>query len=232
MADPGKQVKPAAWQDLTFDALVEALSDYTRTAMQTFVSGGVTPEWAQIGNETNPGMLLPDGSASDFGKLARLYSAGHDAVKSVSPGTHTMVHLAEGNNIPFLTDYFDNLKANNCRYDMIGLSYYPYWLKSPYEETIDDIGEALKVLPERYGKPVMLVEIGGVDEEEDRSYEMLLAEVKKISEAPKCRGFFYWEPQGARVWSKYALSAWNGDGTPTKAMDAYMAIRCEFGTQK
>ena len=78
----------------------------------------------------------------------------------------------------------------------------------------------------------MLVEIGGVDEEEGRSYEMLLAAVKKISEAPKCRGLFYWEPQGARVWSKYALSAWNGDGTPTKAMDAYMAIRCEFGTQK
>jgi arabinogalactan endo-1,4-beta-galactosidase len=226
-ADPGKQVKPAAWQDLQFDALVDALSNYTKDVMQTFIRGGVTPEWVQLGNETNPGMLLPDGSADDFSRLTRLYNAGHDAVKSVSPETRTMVHLAEGNNIPFVTSYFDSLAEHGCRYDMIGLSYYPYWLKSPYEETIDDIGAALKLLPERYNKPVMLVEIGGVDEEEDRSYDMLAAALRKISEAPKCRGFFYWEPTGARVWSKYALSAWNGDGTPTKAMDAYLTIACD-----
>jgi arabinogalactan endo-1,4-beta-galactosidase len=224
-ADPGKQIKPAAWQDLDFEALVDALYKYTESAMQAFVSGGVTPEWVQLGNETDPGMLLPDGSTSDFGKLSRLYNAGHDAVKSVSPESLTMIHLAGGNNLPFLTNYFDNLAKNNCRYDMIGLSYYPYWLKRPYEETTDEIGESLKFLPERYNKPVMLVETGGVDEEEDRTYDMLVAAIKKISGIPQCKGLFYWEPQGARAFSKYTLSAWNGDGTPTKAMDAYLSIQ-------
>ncbi len=223
--DPGKQVKPAAWADLPFDALVEALADYTRGAMKTFVDGGFTPAWVQLGNETNPGMLLPDGSTEDFAKLTRLYTAGHDAVKSVSPETKTMVHLAEGNNTRFVTDYFDQLTKNGCRYDMIGLSYYPYWLKSPYEETIDDLERTLKLLPERYNKDVMVVEIGGVDDEVDRSYDLLVAALQKISLAPRCKGFFYWEPQGAKAWSNYALSAWNADGRPTRAMDAYLTIK-------
>ena len=226
-ADPGNQIKPAAWQDLSFDALVDALYKYTENAMQAFISGGVIPEWVQIGNETDPGMLLPDGSTSDFCKLTRLYNAGHDAVKSVSAETITIIHLAGGNNLPFLTNYFDNLTANNCRYDMIGLSYYPYWLKLPHEKTIDGIGETLKVLPEKYKKPVMLAEIGGVDEEEDRSYDTLVAAIEKISGIPECKGLFYWEPQGAKIWSRYSLSAWNGNGTPTRAMDAYLTINCE-----
>jgi arabinogalactan endo-1,4-beta-galactosidase len=135
-----------------------------------------------------------------------------------------MIHLAGGNNLPFLTNYFDNLTKNNCRYDMIGLSYYPYWLKRPYEETTDEIGESLKFFPEKYNKPIMLVETGGVDAEEDRKYDMLVAVLKKISKSPQCKGLLYWEPQGARVFSKYTLSAWNGDGTPTRAMDAYLTI--------
>jgi arabinogalactan endo-1,4-beta-galactosidase len=223
-ADPGKQIKPAAWQNLNFDALVEALYKYTADTMRLFSSGGLIPEWVQIGNETNPGMLLPDGSTADFGKLTRLYNAGHDAVKSVSPDSHTLIHLAEGNKLTFIRSYFDKLTENGCRYDMVGLSYYPYWLGSPYEESIDDLGKVFKLIYERYKKPVMLVETGGVDEEPDNTYNMLAAILEKISEAPYCKGFFYWEPQGAKAFSRYVLSAWNDDGTPTKAMDAYLTI--------
>jgi arabinogalactan endo-1,4-beta-galactosidase len=35
-------------------------------------------------------------------------------------------------------------------------------------------------------------------------------------------GVFYWEPEGARSWSRYALSAWGDDGKPTKALDAFL----------
>jgi arabinogalactan endo-1,4-beta-galactosidase len=222
-ADPKKQVKPAAWADLDFEGLKKALYEYTYETVKLFADNGVGLNWVQIGNETNPGMCLPDGSTDDFGKLSALYSAGHDAVKVISPQTKTMVHLAEGQNTDFQIKYFENLERHNCRYDMIGLSYYPYWIGSHYKETIDSLDETFKVLRQRFNKPLMLVETGGIDEQQDETYEMLVAVIDRVKRNG-VEGFFYWEPQGARSFSKYSLSAWNADGTPTKAMDAYKLI--------
>jgi arabinogalactan endo-1,4-beta-galactosidase len=224
-ADPGKQEKPKAWEALPFDKLVEAVYDYTYGAMKTFVDGGFVPEWVQLGNETNPGMLLPDGSTENFSQLARLYSAGHDAVKKASPSTKTIIHLAEGNNTAFCQNYFDKLIGNSCRYDMIGLSYYPWWLKKTNEEVIGDLEKTLRQLPERYYRDIMIVEIGGEDVFEEESFNLLYSVLEKCSQIPRCRGMFYWEPEGAKAWSQYALSAWRADGTPTKAMDAYLSIK-------
>jgi arabinogalactan endo-1,4-beta-galactosidase len=223
--DPGKQEKPAAWKDLSFDALVKALGDYTRDAMRTFTHGGFTPEWVQLGNETNPGMLLPDGSTENFAKLTALYNAGHDAVKEVSPATKTIIHLAQGNDTAFCQNYFDHLRDCGCRHDMIGLSYYPWWFKKPNSEIIGDLANSLRLLPERYDKDIMIVEIGGVDEEEDESCDLLVSAIEVCAASPRCKGIFYWEPEGAKVWSAYNLSAWRADGTPTRAMDAYLTIK-------
>ncbi|MDY0183761.1 MAG: glycosyl hydrolase 53 family protein [Proteiniphilum sp.] len=48
--------------------------------------------------------------------------------------------------------------------------------------------------------------------------------INRVREVPseKGLGVFYWEPQGARSWSHYVLSAWGDDGRPTKAMDAFL----------
>jgi len=224
--DPGHQIKPKAWQDLPFDALVEAVYEYSRDAVKTFVDGGFTPAWVQLGNETNPGMLLPDGSTDDFGKLARLYNAGHKGVKESSPSTKTIIHLAEGNATGFCVNYFDNLKKHGCdAFDMIGLSYYPWWLKKKNAEVIDDLEKTLHALPARFDKDVIIVEIGGEDVFEDESFDTLYTALEKCATEPRCRGMFYWEPEGAKTWSDYALSAWRADGTPTKAMDAYLCIK-------
>jgi len=109
---------------------------------------------------------------------------------------------------------------------MIGLSYYPYWLKgSPdYTLSIDDLAKNMNDLASRYGKEVMVVEVGGVDTLVQNTYDMLVAVQEKVNEVPvgKGKGVFYWEPEGARRWSRYALSAWGEDGLPTKAMDAFL----------
>ena len=63
-ADPGKQNKPAAWASLNFIDLKTALSDYTKHVMDTLKSNSIYPEWVQVGNETNDGMLWEDGRAS------------------------------------------------------------------------------------------------------------------------------------------------------------------------
>jgi arabinogalactan endo-1,4-beta-galactosidase len=53
---------------------------------------------------------------------------------------------------------------------------------------------------------------------------MLVAVIRKVQAVPdgKGLGVIYWEPQGARSWSRYALSAWGDDGKPTKALDAFL----------
>ncbi len=60
-ADPGNQIKPDTWNDLSFDDLVDQVYTYTRETMQHFIQQGVEPDFVQIGNEINNGMLWDDG---------------------------------------------------------------------------------------------------------------------------------------------------------------------------
>ena len=53
-ADPGKQHKPAAWLNLPFEELQEALARHTRELLQALRAEGIEPEWVQVGNESCP----------------------------------------------------------------------------------------------------------------------------------------------------------------------------------
>jgi len=224
-ADPGKQVIPAAWAKLEFDELVQQFYNYTYDTIDLLVSSGVVLEWAQIGNETNPGMMLPVGSTSDFKKLAQLYNTGHDAIKAASTNTKTMIHLAEINSTDFIIDYFSQLEQHGCRYDMMAFSFYPYHLpKLSYETCIEGFKRSLIEIPTRFGKDFMLVETGGVDEQEAETYQLLTDIITAMEPHPKCKGILLWEPQGAKVWSGYSLSAWRADGTPSAALEALCNI--------
>jgi len=227
--DPSKQKIPAGWENLKFYNLVQQLYDYTFETMTFFKKRGIDFEWVQVGNETNPGMLLPMGSTANFDKLAILYSAGYDAIKAVSPDTKTLIHLAEMNQPDFIINYFDNLAKYSCRYDMMGFSIYPYFAvkfqNQTYKECIKAFARGLKEIPKRFGKDIMLVETGGEDDKEDESLKLFSDLIQEISRQPKCKGFMLWEPQGARAWSKYELSSWRGDGTPSKALDALLNIQ-------
>ncbi len=76
----------------------------------------------------------------------------------------------------------------------------------------------------RYGKEVIVVEVGGEDFKVQNTYDMLVAVMQKVKAVPNNKGLgvFYWEPEGARSWSKYGLSAWDDNGKPTKALDAFL----------
>ena len=76
----------------------------------------------------------------------------------------------------------------------------------------------------RYGKEVMVVEVGGEDTKAQNTYDMLVAVQEKVKAVPNNKGLgvIYWEPEGARSWSHYALSAWGDNGQPTKALDAFL----------
>ena len=224
-ADPSKQVKPKVWVGHDFPQLLKDVYDYTYEVMNALKTAGIYPEWVQVGNETRTGMIYPEGHTDNWTQLAQLINKGYDAIKTVSPTTKVILHVDQGNNKPLFRWWFDNAQKFGAKYDIIGLSYYPYWLGgSPdYKESINDLGSNLIDLASRYNKEVMVVEVGGEDFKVQNTYDMLLAVQKKVLAVPdnKGLGVFYWEPEGARSWSHYGLSAWGEDGKPTKALDAF-----------
>ncbi len=226
-ADPGKQVKPAAWLGHDFPQLLTDVYDYTADVMSALKAKGITPEWVQVGNEIPGGMIYPEGSSSNFGQLVQLINKGYDAIKAVSPSSKVILHIDQGNNNSRFRWWFDNAKAIGAKYDVIGLSYYPYWLegKPDFTLSIDDLGNNLIDMASRYGKEVMVVEVGGEDTKPQNTYDMLIVVQQKVKAVPESKGLgvIYWEPEGAKSWSRYSLSAWGEDGRPTIALDAFMA---------
>lgn len=152
-ADPGKQTKPAAWQNLSFNELRQAVYDHTADVLGALAAQGTPADMAQIGNELNGGLLWPDGRYDNWPGMAALLNAGYDAAKAVSPGTKVMLHLADGADNDLYRWWFDTAARYGVRYDVIGLSYYPYW-----HGTIAEFQANINDVALRYRKPVVLVE--------------------------------------------------------------------------
>ena len=222
-ADPAKQAKPAAWANLSFDALQNQVYEHTFNVLTALKKAGVTPEWVQVGNEIPGGMLWPDGSTNNWAQLAQLLNKGYEATKAVNAKIKVIVHVDEGNNNEKFRWFFDKATEHQVKYDVIGLSYYPFWIKKDYSETIADLQNNLNDMASRYQKEVMVVEVGGVDEQVQNTKELLAATIKAVRAVPdhKGLGVLYWEPQGAKSWSGYGLSAWQQDGKPSPALDAF-----------
>ncbi|MDF9842622.1 MULTISPECIES: glycosyl hydrolase 53 family protein [unclassified Paenibacillus] len=221
-ADPGKQVTPAAWADADLEQLKVHVSEYTTDVMKALQEAGVTPEWVQIGNEINNGMLHPLGSYSNISNLVQLIQAGSSAAKAVFPDIKVIIHRANGAEAG-VDPFYAGLVAAGLKdsdYDIIGLSYYP---EATFTSSIDELSENMNKLEQNYGKEVMIVEVGGnVSEDVDSVHNMLVAAQNKLHAVPnqKGTGIFYWEPTG--IMFDYPLSAWNKDGSPTIAMDAFI----------
>jgi arabinogalactan endo-1,4-beta-galactosidase len=75
----------------------------------------------------------------------------------------------------------------------------------------------------RYGKEVMVVEVGGDYTLVQNTKDMLTAVINAVKAVPNNKGLgvIYWEPQGANTWSGYRLNAWQNNGKPSPALDAF-----------
>ena len=165
--DPGKQFKPKAWAALSTDELVAQVQSYTQDVIGQLITAGVAPDYVQIGNELNSGMLWPTGknwaangeTVGGFDVLARLLSAGVTGLRAaetaggVTTPAKTILHLAEGGNNSKFRWWFDEITKRKVSFDIIGISYYPYW-----HGTLAALQSNMNDMVSRYSKPVMVVE--------------------------------------------------------------------------
>jgi len=152
-ADPGKQIKPAAWKDFDFEQLKKAVYDHTFDVCNSLVEQGTPPDMVQVGNEINAGMLWPDGDYEHMDNLAALLKEGYQAVKDCSTSTLVMLHIAEGGDNDLAHWWFGNMTRREVPSDVIGISYYPFWHGS-----LAELQYNLNDISARYEKDIIVVE--------------------------------------------------------------------------
>lgn len=144
-ADPGKQVIPKAWENLSFEHLKDSVYNYTSKIITE-----INPEIIQIGNEINSGLIFPHGNINNNeNQFIELVKQGHKAVRDNSTSTKTMIHFAgiEG------SDWFFN-KFTSLDYDYIGLSYYPKW----HGKDLTKLKTTLTSLSTNFNKEILIAE--------------------------------------------------------------------------
>jgi arabinogalactan endo-1,4-beta-galactosidase len=160
-ADPGHQDTPAAWVGQDLPTLADTVYDYTRGIISRFARAGAPVDIVQIGNEVTAGMLWPVGQiyksdGSHFPEFSTLLKAGIAGARDASRHGHrldVMVHIDRGGDNGGARWFYDHIAEQGVEFDLIGLSYYPFWHGplSALHFNLNDLAAA-------YGKPMVLVE--------------------------------------------------------------------------
>ncbi len=210
-ADPGKQTPPATWKGLDFNSLEDSVFAYTLRVTKT-----IRPEYIQIGNEINNGFLWDEGRLSHPVQFTRLLKKGAEAVREADPETQIMLHYAGYSGA---VAFFGLMRKYQVDYDLIGLSYYPWW----HGKSFNALQTAINQLETTFHKKVVIAEtaypftllwndqtnnfIGNVDQlipgypatpEGQQAFLRALREILQQS-ALKGGGFCYWEPEWVTI---------------------------------
>jgi len=221
-ADPGQQNKPAAWASQDFSSLKTSLYQHTFDALTLLKNSGITPEWVQVGNETNDGMLWPEGKAStNMNNFTQLINAGYDAVKAVDSSIKVIVHVSNGYDNSLFRWLFDGLKNNGGKWDVIGMSLYP--TPANWSSLTTQCLSNMNDMVSRFNKEVMVVEVGMSWDQAAACNAFLSDLISKVKSVPgnKGLGVLYWEPEAYNSWKGYTLGAFDNSGKPTMALDAF-----------
>ena len=123
---------PAAWKGASDAAMADSVAAYTRRVLTTLKAAGATPDLVQVGNEIMYGLcgiqVHPYDKAGDnwTGYLGLLH-AGCNAVREVCPNAQIIIHTDRPSNTGYNSYYYNKLVQDNLDFDIIGLSYYPFW---------------------------------------------------------------------------------------------------------
>ncbi len=211
-ADPGKQQAPKAWEKMTLEEKETALYEFTKESLKEIIEAGADVGMVQLGNETNNGMA----GETKKSAIAKLMIQGSNAVKEVEALYETdikiAIHLTNPENQDAVLSYLQTLWKFDLDYDVLGLSYYPFWHGS-----LDNLKELAETVIDEYDKEIMVVETSypytdldgdgqgnsvGSDDLPSTSIASVQSQVDSIRDI--CAtiaslgdyglGLFYWEP--------------------------------------
>lgn len=258
-ADPENQTIPAEWQGMDEEELEAAVYDYTAEVLNALAEAGAYPDMVQIGNEIGNGMLWDYGTMEHPETLAKFLNSGIRAVRDTTPEgqqTQIMIHVQTGGSVGATQTFFETIEANGVTdYDLVGLSYYPYW-----QGTFADMKANIDNIFEVFGKQVVLAETAypftnenadsksnmvseadlkgvGFEASEENQRRVLELIMNAVAECEGGLGIFYWEPawlavEGAGVskgsgneWENQTLFDFEG-----RALDGVRAFAFEPGS--
>lgn len=168
-ADPAKQWTPKQWQNLNDTDLCKAIYEYTKNSLTLLKNAGAAPDFIQTGNEISYGMLwgandAPSselkktfmGSSQNWQRLGNLLNNAISACREVCPDAKIIIHTERVANVSVQRNFYNQMKALNVDYDIIGISYYPY-----FHGSLGALNNAINDLESNFKeKDIMVVETG------------------------------------------------------------------------
>lgn len=152
-ADPKRQHAPKAWENMDIEEKSDALYEFTKDSLTQLLDAGVDVGMIQIGNEINYGMS----GETKFENVVTLLKSGSKAIREVSSeygkDINIVVHYTRITAKADVLDLVSKLCDNDLDFDMIGMSYYPFW-----DGGMDNMSRVLELIQERYGKKAFLAE--------------------------------------------------------------------------
>lgn len=154
---------PAAWKGVSDAAMADSISQYTHKVLQTLKAANATPDLVQVGNEIMYGLCgikvkpYNDASSNWDGYLGLLH-AGCNAVREECPDAQIIIHTDRPNNVNDTKYYYNKLVNGGVDFDIIGLSYYPFWhgyLNTTFTNLVNSLAAYATAFP---NKRVQIVE--------------------------------------------------------------------------
>ncbi|MEN8115887.1 MAG: glycosyl hydrolase 53 family protein [Bacteroidota bacterium] len=245
-ADPGHQIAPEAWQNKSFEAVTDSVYAYSKSIIEAMEDVGVLPDLVQVGNEINNGMIWPygklwnDDGTANWDNLTTLVKAGIRGVKEAKNGFDIpiMIHAATGGDLVASNNFYKNFLQRNVEFDIIGLSYYPWW-----HGTFDQLETNLEYLSGEYEQEISLVEtayyangfypepsewvldIQPYPPTEQGQYNFMVHLKNILEKYPKVTSLYYWKPDGLDIPDSgvhfIGRSLFDRDGNVLKGISAW-----------
>lgn len=123
---------PAAWKGKSDETMADSVGAYTRQVLEALKAAGAEPDLVQVGNEIMYGLcgikVAPyDKADSNWDGYLGLLRAGCNAVREVCPQAKIIIHTDRPTNKSYNFYYYNKLAQGGVDFDVIGLSYYPFW---------------------------------------------------------------------------------------------------------
>jgi arabinogalactan endo-1,4-beta-galactosidase len=136
------------------DGNQDMLLDLTNGAAGNIIVPADGPLVVRIDDMEKRYAFPPSAVEEPWERLAALLKAGAAGVRAAAPDARIMLHLHAGDDAATCRRWFDEARARAVPFDVIGLSYYPFW----GSKNLAVVGANLAALAARYDRDVVIVE--------------------------------------------------------------------------